>query len=112
MLRLKTQLHDVKDDYLSLPNAQPLTLLQVSSENLPYACQCPLCGGIFEIPKGILYEIEEDDIPDTNSGVEPTETRPESGFFGDDQRPPAPQEKSNKVEEDVSEMSDTYDTAL
>lgn len=91
MLRLKTKNHDVKDEYLSIPDSQPVTLLQVSSENLPYACQCPLCGGVFEIPEGILYKVEEDDLPDEESNVEMSEedSEPSSnpglgdgGFFG------------------------------
>lgn len=70
MLRLKKQIHDVKDEKLALPGAQPLTLIQVSSDNLPYGCQCPLCGGIFEIPQGILYKLQEDGIADVDSGAE------------------------------------------
>lgn len=79
MLRLKTRIHDVEDENLAIPGAQPLTLLQVSNDNLPYACQCPLCGGIFEIPKGTLYEIEEDNIVDEDLGIEPPEQNSESG---------------------------------
>lgn len=68
-LQLKNENHSVKDEYLALPGAQPLTLHRVSSENLPYACQCPLCGGLFEIPTGILYKIEEDNLEDKESGL-------------------------------------------
>lgn len=70
MLRLKNHFHNNKDDYLSIPDSEPLTLLQVSNENLPYACQCPLCGGIFEIPKGVLYKVEDDGIEDVDSDSE------------------------------------------
>lgn len=80
MLRLKTQttrplqLHSAgesdNDEFLAIPGAEPVTLLQVANDNLPYGCQCPLCGGIFEIPQGILYRIEQDDIPDIDSDSE------------------------------------------
>lgn len=70
-LRLKNVNHDVKDDFLALPGAQPLTLHEVDSENLPYACQCPLCGGLFELPTGVLYEIKDDTLEDGESGLTP-----------------------------------------
>lgn len=101
MLRLKTQNHRVTDEYLALPEAQPVTLLQVSNENLPYACQCPLCGGIFEIPRGTIYRIEESDLEENSSDVfdeekpEPISRTQESehtgGFFGE------PEQKSGKT---------------
>lgn len=69
-LQLKHQNHSVEDDFLALPGAQPLTLHQVSAENLPYACQCPLCGGLFELPTGILYKLEDDNIEDGESDLE------------------------------------------
>lgn len=68
-LRLAHQRHKVEDEFLVLPDAQPVTLHQIDSSSLPYACQCPLCGGLFELPTGILYKIEDDDIDDRPSGV-------------------------------------------
>lgn len=76
MLRLKINKQREEDDYLALPGAEPLTILQVANDNLPYACQCPLCGGTFQIPQGVLYEIEDDNIPDIDSGTEPVGPTP------------------------------------
>jgi hypothetical protein len=61
MLRLKKQANEA---YLALPGAEPVTMHEIPGDSLPYACQCPLCGGIFQIPTGILYKIEDDGIAD------------------------------------------------
>lgn len=85
-LRLKNKQHSNKDDFLAIPDAQPITLHEVRSDNLPYACQCPLCGGIFEIPTGILYEISDDTYEDKESDVDtlgPNNSDIESGFFNE-----------------------------
>lgn len=103
MLRLK---RTVKPDdmYLALPDAEPVTLLQVSSENLPYACQCPLCGGIFDIPKGILYKIEDDGIDDIDSGSEANGTGgmassgDAGGFFEENMGSPPTQDSESDIE--------------
>lgn len=84
-LQLKHQNHSVEDDFLALPGAQPLTLHQVNSENLPYACQCPLCGGLFELPTGVLYKLEDDNLEDGDSDIQemgPGEFE-EGGFFNE-----------------------------
>lgn len=63
MIRLKNpQL--TGDTFLSLPDSEPVTLYEIPGSNLPYGCQCPLCGGIFEIPAGKLYKIVADSKPD------------------------------------------------
>lgn len=52
---------------LALPESTPQTLIEVDSASLPYACQCPLCGGLFQIPEGLLYRIEDDSYEDEDS---------------------------------------------
>lgn len=70
---IRMQLPDnIKDSGLALPESTPKTLIEVNSENLPYACQCPLCGGLFNIPEGLLYKIEEDSLLDGEFGAEVT----------------------------------------
>jgi len=71
MIRLQLP-KNIMDSGLSLPESTPKTLIQVEGESLPYACQCPLCGGLFDIPEGLLYKVEEDalldgDLIDENS---------------------------------------------
>lgn len=63
MLKL-TLPSNIKDSGLAMPGSTPRTLIQVDTENLPYACQCPLCGGLFSIPEGLLYKVEEDALLD------------------------------------------------
>ena len=60
MIRLKIP----RDDGLALPKSTPVTLVEISSESLPYACQCPLCGEVFQIPEALLYKVEDDDFAD------------------------------------------------
>ena len=60
MIRLKIP----REDGLALPKSTPVTLVEISSESLPYACQCPLCGEVFQIPEALLYKVEEDDFAD------------------------------------------------
>ena len=60
MIRLKVP----RDNGLALPKSTPVTLVEISSESLPYACQCPLCGEVFQIPEALLYKVEEDDFAD------------------------------------------------
>ena len=69
VLRLKSKIQN-DDEYLALPGAEPVTLVQVSTENLPFGCQCPLCGGLFELPQGLLYRIENDELPDIDSDAQ------------------------------------------
>lgn len=68
-LRLKTQ-SKAEDSFLALPGSEPVTLIALPTDNLPYACQCPLCGGIFEIPQSTLYRIEDDGFEDIDSDTE------------------------------------------
>jgi len=72
MLRLELP-NDVKDSGLALPESTPKTLVQIEGENLPYACQCPCCGSLFNIPEGLLYKIEEDTLIDGDLGAEAAE---------------------------------------
>ena len=60
MIRLKVP----RDNGLALPKSTPVTLVEISSESLPYACQCPLCGEVFQIPEALLYKVEDDDFAD------------------------------------------------
>lgn len=70
---VKIQLpENIRDSGLALPESTPKTLIEVSSESLPYACQCPLCGGLFNIPEGLLYKIEEDNLVDGDFDTEMT----------------------------------------
>lgn len=55
---------NLKDSGLALPQSTPKTLIEVSGENLPYACQCPCCGSLFNIPEGLLYKVEDDALLD------------------------------------------------
>lgn len=71
MLRLEFP-NQVKDTGLALPDSTPKTLIQVDSENLPYACQCPCCGALFNLPEGLLYKVEEDDLIDGDLGADIT----------------------------------------
>lgn len=68
MLRLKK--YKKESEGLAIPESEPVTLIEVSSENLPYGCQCPLCGGIFQIPQSTLYKLEDDNIQDIDSDTE------------------------------------------
>ena len=71
---LKLELPDnIKDSGLALPGSTPKTLVQIEGENLPYACQCPCCGALFNIPEGLLYKIEEDTLIDGDLGAEAAE---------------------------------------
>lgn len=72
MLRLELP-NDVKDSGLALPQSAPKTLVQIEGKNLPYACQCPCCGALFNIPEGLLYKIEEDTLIDGDLGAEASE---------------------------------------
>lgn len=63
MIRLKLP-ENLRDSGLAMPQSTPKTLIQVEGESLPYACQCPLCGGLFDIPEGLLYKVEEDNLVD------------------------------------------------
>lgn len=84
-LRLKNK-RQPEDDFLSLPESEPVTLHEIDSSNLPYACQCPLCGGIFEIPTGVLYELVEDNYEDKESNLETI--GPSSMSTGSPSKPP------------------------
>lgn len=79
MLRLKMP----DDTGLALPGSTPVTLIQVDSANLPYACHCPLCGGIFQLPESLLYRVEKDEFEDEDQGAEPAEPRGGSSPIGD-----------------------------
>lgn len=59
----------ILDSGLAMPESTPRTLIEVDNENLPYACQCPLCGGLFNIPEGLLYKVEEDALLDGDFDV-------------------------------------------
>lgn len=61
---------NIKDSGLAMPESTPKTLIEVDSENLPYACQCPCCGALFTIPEGLLYKIEDDSLADENFDAE------------------------------------------
>ena len=61
---------NIKDSGLAMPESTPKTLIEVYSENLPYACQCPCCGALFTIPEGLLYKIEDDSLADENFDAE------------------------------------------
>lgn len=78
MLRLKQS----EATGLALPESTPQTLIEVDSESLPYACQCPLCGGLFKIPEGLLYRIQDDSFEDSDSGTEFEQMRSGPGGSG------------------------------
>lgn len=80
MLRLKQS----ETEGLALPESTPQTLIEVDSESLPYACQCPLCGGLFQIPEGLLYRIEDDNYADEDSDTEFEQMRSSSSSSGSD----------------------------
>lgn len=69
---------------LALPESTPQTLIEVDSASLPYACQCPLCGGLFQIPEGLLYRIEDDSYADEDSGTdfEQMSNSSDGSYFG------------------------------
>lgn len=65
-LKLKKRIPEEDDNaFLAMPDAEPLTLYEIPGDTLPYACQCPLCGGVFQIPTGVLYRVDEDTEEDT-----------------------------------------------
>lgn len=78
MLRLKRP----EEKGLAMPESTPVTLIQVDSDNLPYACHCPLCGGIFQLPEALLYKVQEDAFEDEDQGAEPTEVKGSSTSMG------------------------------
>ena len=73
-LKLKKRIPEEDDNnFLAMPDAEPLTLHEIPGDTLPYACQCPLCGGVFQIPTGVLYKVDEDteeEILDEDVGEE------------------------------------------
>lgn len=71
---IKMKLPDnIKDSGLALPDSTPKTLIEIDGESLPYACQCPCCGALFNIPEGLLYKVEEDALADGTFGPEDSE---------------------------------------
>ena len=73
MLRLELP-NDVKDSGLALPESTPKTLVQIEGENLPYACQCPCCGSLFNIPEGLLYKEPDFDEGGASSSTQESRT--------------------------------------
>lgn len=69
---------------LALPESTPKTLIEISSESLPYACQCPLCGGLFDIPEGLLYKVEEDALLDGDFNTEMSDNDTDVDINSDD----------------------------
>lgn len=62
---IKLQLPDnIMDSGLAMPGSTPRTLIEIDSESLPYACQCPCCGSLFNIPEGLLFKVEDDNFLD------------------------------------------------
>lgn len=98
------------DSGLALPGSTPKTLIQVDNENLPYACQCPCCGSIFNIPEGLLYKIEEDSLLDGDLSSEDAEGSAKRDVelnIGDDEfEDIAP--KLSSSEPEVGESNDTF----
>lgn len=103
MLRLKTSPKTAEDEYVAIPGGEPITILQVANENLPYGCQCPLCGGVFQIPQGILYKIEDDDIPDVDSDTE-------FGASAESMTRMPSRGSSSSNEPDIATMTETTET--
>lgn len=83
-LRLKNN-NKPEDTFLALPGSEPVTLISLPTEGLPYACQCPLCGGIFEIPNSTVFRIEDDGFEDIDSDAEVTGPEPISRGLGSDE---------------------------
>lgn len=107
MLKL-TLPQNITESGLALPTSTPRTLIEVDSENLPYACQCPLCGGLFNIPEGLLYKIEEDNLLDGTFDVanaENTDIDIDMGSSMSDSNSSAPTGESSNAE--VGESNDT-----
>ena len=116
MLRLELP-GDVKDSGLALPESTPKTLIQIESENLPYACQCPCCGALFNIPEGLLYKIEEDSLTYGDLGAEAAEGAAQTdidintGELGSDEgdiSSPAPESSTTSSATGVGETDDTF----
>ena len=63
MIRLQLP-ENLMDSGLAMPESTPKTLIEIDSESLPYACQCPCCGSLFNIPEGLLFKVEEDEFLD------------------------------------------------
>lgn len=62
---IKLQLpENIMDSGLAMPGSTPRTLIEIDSESLPYACQCPCCGSLFNIPEGLLFKVEDDSFLD------------------------------------------------
>lgn len=90
-----------------MPGSTPRTLIEVDSEKLPYACQCPLCGGLFDIPEGLLYKIEEDALVDgdfTDDDLD-AESTPEN--FGSESESSTMPEETSSESLEVGGMDDT-----
>lgn len=116
MLRLELP-NDIKDSGLSLPQSTPKTLVQIEGENLPYACQCPCCGALFNIPEGLLYKIEEDSLIDGDLGAEAAEGEAqmdidvdtdESDFGETSVDSPTPESRTTSSATGVGESDDTF----
>jgi hypothetical protein len=71
MIRMKLP-ENITNSGLAMPESTPKTLIEINGESLPYACQCPLCGGLFDIPEGLLYKVEEDTLKDGDFDAEAT----------------------------------------
>lgn len=116
MLRLELS-NDVKDSGLALPESTPKTLVQIEGENLPYACQCPCCGALFNIPEGLLYKIEEDTLIDGDLGAEAAEGEAqtdidvnmgEPSFDGGGVSSPTQESSTTSSATEVGESNDTF----
>lgn len=110
MLRLQLP-NDFQDSGLALPGSTPKTLIQVDSENLPYACQCPCCGSLFNIPEGLLYRIEEDALADGDLMTdEPdgSDINIDMGESGSEPSGPEPAIETGSPATEVGESNDTF----
>lgn len=111
MLRIELP-DNIKDSGLALPTSTPRTLVEVDSESLPYACQCPCCGSLFNIPEGLLYKVEEDTLLDGDFGAEAAEAEAAGEVEGEipdsviDESPAAGPTESSAA--GVGESDDTF----
>ena len=109
---VKIQLpENIRDSGLALPESTPKTLIEVSSESLPYACQCPLCGGLFNIPEGLLYKIEEDNFVDGDFDTEMTAESNSDIDISTPSSEPSPTSMSDTASADTG-VGEANDTAI
>lgn len=112
---IKLQLpENIMDTGLAMPTSTPRTLIEIDGQSLPYACQCPCCGSLFNIPEGLLFKVEDDEFLDDTFETEggDSEASVDIDVTGSEESNPggsstSPAESASSTSE-VGESNDTF----